>query len=125
MLCTACGKDLHPVIEGDQSGRFIYTCANAECHAVLGPVRPSDASPSLVVGAPPSAKVEGFAFGGVIAPENLVEKMETRVAQLDVEIARLESLKEERGHLKRMLAVRYRVKRARNVIALPKKAATK
>lgn len=102
MLCPSCGEDRSPIIEGDQSGRFSYTCANPGCHVSLGPVVREQLAPVAdAVLAPPvrPPPSPGLAdLGG-----SLVDTIRARVELLDREIAKADSMRTERTMLVRML----------------------
>jgi hypothetical protein len=107
MLCTSCGQDREPIIEGDQSGRFQYTCGNAGCHSNLGPVVREHTQPKVVplpvphaaAATPPGARPQTLADVG----PSLVESIRRRIELLDVELAKAEAMRVERKMLARML----------------------
>jgi hypothetical protein len=123
MQCMSCGLDREPIIEGDQSGRFYYTCGNASCHVNLGPVRREHTVPPLppaAVAGPPAPQQPIAALPG----GSYVETIRVRLAFLDAELAKAEPMRQERDALRRMLRAAERPGGARksksNVVPIAK-----
>jgi len=123
MECTSCGLDREPIIEGDQHGRFCYTCGNPACHSNLGPVKRGGA-----VAAPAAAQVLAAASPtSILVPQggSYVEAIRAKLALLDVELAKADVLREERDALRRMLRAAERPSKSKrnaksNVVPIAK-----
>lgn len=114
MICGACGQDRHPVIEGDQKGRFQYTCGNSECHAFIKLHERSE--PAVAVAPVVSAATDHVVTlqpRTVAATQAYVEKrtvddavttLEVRLAEVDAFLETVPALKAEQKRLRRMLA---------------------
>lgn len=110
MLCNACNQDRHPVIEGDQSGRFVYTCGNSECHAFIKlhersepkavtPAQP----PSVVMAAPPSVPIaHPLPVPAGDALDVAMSALDARLAIVEAALAQVSALKDERARLLRI-----------------------
>jgi hypothetical protein len=108
VICGACNQDRHPVIEGDQNGRFQYTCGNGECHAFIKLHERSEPT-SAQSSAPVAASVSVPALARPAAAsadtvESAVSAIVTRLIEVDSVLATVPSLKAERSRLRRMLA---------------------
>jgi hypothetical protein len=114
VICGACNQDRHPVIEGDQNGRFQYTCGNGECHAFIKLHERSE--PSEKAATAESATRPAFEmtraepFTPLAAPtearavDDAVAVLTARLAHIEQALATMPSLKAERSKLRRMLA---------------------
>lgn len=123
MLCPSCGQDKHPIIEGDQRGRFVYTCGNGSCHALLGPVKSSDSTPAAATSQP--AQWAAQAIDAIAMPARItivktgtsaadvLEQLRMRLAHVDGEIEKRAELEAERAQLRRMIAAAERKPRGR------------
>jgi hypothetical protein len=129
MLCTSCGDDRSPIIEGDQAGHFNYTCGNPGCHANLGPVVREHTAPKILPGpptdAPPLALVPPPASPGIAdVGGSYVDTIRARIAVLDRELAKADALRAERTMLARMLKAAERKDKSRpsNVVPIARGA---
>lgn len=111
MICGACNQDRHPVIEGDQNGRFQYTCGNGECHAFIKLHErslPSTASPASDERAQPvSSQAPAMARHAAASADTVgsaVAAIVARLAEVDAALAAVPELKAEQKKLRRMLA---------------------
>jgi hypothetical protein len=122
MHCPSCNLDRHPIIEGGQDGRFFYTCANAACHANLGPVRA--AASAAIASMPPerAPAVIHISQAAATAPTDIVGLTRSRLAEVDAELARHDTLIAERRTLRRMIRAAEGGRRS-NVVALVQPAA--
>jgi hypothetical protein len=113
VICGACNQDRHPVIEGDQNGRFQYTCGNGECHAFIKlheRSEPSEKAATAVRATRPAFEMRGQSLSRprrAIAKhtvDDAVADLTARLADIEQALATVPSLKAERSKLRRMLA---------------------
>lgn len=116
MLCSVCREDKSPIVEGGQNGSFYFTCANAACHANLGPVNPPAATPppataSAIVptgiAALAASAPTPLGTGGTIAAlgPSYVDGLRERLRLIDVELEKADALRKEATMLRKMLRV--------------------
>lgn len=126
MYCGSCKRDLHPSIEGNQEGRFVYTCP---CGSYIGDVDRSrhgvPAAAAQVAGpaAPaPAARPPELRGELIVAQATIEEQIRARLAYL--EDGHVEAEQAERRRLRRMLtASERRPKRKTNVVPIARQAA--
>jgi hypothetical protein len=110
VICGACGQDRHPVIEGDQNGRFQYTCGNGECHAFIKlheRSEPEAHAPSVQSVSVPAVVAPTPGRSAPIAVDTVdaaVAAIVTRLAEVDAALDAVPALKAEQKKLRRMLA---------------------
>lgn len=110
MLCNACNQDRHPVIEGDQNGRFQYTCGNGECHAFIKlhersePKAATPAQPTTIpAGITPSVFVPAAPIA-ITTTTNAVASLVARLLEVETLLSAVPELKAERARLRRGVA---------------------
>jgi hypothetical protein len=121
MFCAACNKDVHPQVDGDQSGKFVHRCSCGQFLANITPpweAKPTDVQ-ELRPAPEPDRKPSPVAPKATAPAQQLTIEEQIRARLAYLEDGHVESEQAERRKLRRMLSAGVRQRRARsNVVPM-------